>query len=262
MEQHGTLSAAKNPVARAWPSFRLTGFFASPGTPETRFSSLSACTRARWWSGVLRAICFLAASVSAQALEWNSTLAEAKTAPFQTALEVSFAFKNTGDRPVVIRDVETNCDCVEAATDRKIYHPGEAGRLVAHFTVGDRFGLYERVISVTTDDAPEPAHLLVRIIVPDLAVVTPRVLDWKQGAPAAEQTAELRAAEGLTVDFTQAEPTDESFRVRLEAVEPGRLYRLHAAPVSTAKPANAAVRIYGRDKTGHAVLVSAYLNIN
>ncbi len=205
---------------------------------------------------------WLLASLTVHALEWSSTTAEARTAPFQTALDVSFTFKNTAAHPVVIREVETNCDCVEAAADRKSYQPGETGRLVAHFSVGDRFGLYERLISVTTDESPDPVLLRVRITAPDLAVVTPRALNWKQGAPAPEQTIELRATEGLTIDFSQAEPTDESFRVRLETVKPGKLYRLHATPVSTATPANAAVRLYGKEKSGHAVLVSAYLNVN
>ncbi len=209
---------------------------------------------------------FLAAFVGlfppAFALEWKTTDMKLHPEPMQSSVEIGFAYTNTGAKPVAIRDVQTNCGCIEAASDRSVCQPGETGHIQARFIVGDRFGLYERIITVVTDDSSTPTHLRVSIDVPELAAVTPRSLEWKRQAEAAEQTIEVRATAPLQIEFTEATPTNESFLARLETVEAGRFYRIHLKPVSTAAPANAAIRIVGKEKSGRAVLVSAYADVD
>jgi hypothetical protein len=138
---------------------------------------------------------------------------------------------------VAIRDVQTNCGCIEAASDRPVCPPGETGHIQARFIVGDRFGVYERIITVVTDDSPTPTHLHVSIDVPELAIVTPRSLEWSVGGASNEQLIEVRATSPLEIEFQEATPTNEYF-------------------VTTG--VGCAVRIVGREKSGRAVLVSAY----
>jgi len=202
-----------------------------------------------------------AAAVAAPALEWKNTVVEVRAAPFAETVDLVYEFRNGGPRPVTLADIQTNCHCISATSDRRVYAPGESGRLTAHFVVADRFGLYERTISVSADDAPEPTLLTARIDVPDIAVVTPRSLEWRVGAVPAEQTVEIRAAGDLRIEFTSATPTNAAFEARLEPVEAGRVYRLHLRPRDTAAVANAAIRVQGRESTGHDVLVSAYANV-
>jgi hypothetical protein len=203
----------------------------------------------------------LAAAAPAMALEWKTTLVEVAAEPFQPAVDLVYEFRNAGNRPVAVGDIQTSCHCISAAADKRVYQPGETGHLTAHFVVADRFGLYERTISVVSDDTAEAQHLTARISVPDIAVVTPRSLEWSVGAAGDDQSVEIRAGAGLTVDFTEATPTNNNFTVRLEPVEAGHLYRLHVIPRSTATVANAAIRVHGREKSGHDVLVSAYANV-
>lgn len=209
---------------------------------------------------ILAALCL--SSVTALALEWKTTSVELRPAPMQSEVEITFEYKNTSAKPVAIRDVQTSCSCIDAASDRAICQPGETGRIQAHFTVGDRFGLYERTITVVADDSPAPTHLQVSIDVPELASVTPRSLEWKRNADATEQVIDIRATSPLQIEFTEATPTNESFSARLETIEAGRVYRVHLKPVSTTTPANAAVRIVGREKSGRAILVSAYADVD
>ncbi|MBI2516448.1 MAG: DUF1573 domain-containing protein [Opitutae bacterium] len=209
----------------------------------------------------LLACLFAALAANALALDWQSTTIEARAAPFQTTVEIAFTFKNTGARPVALRDIQSNCDCLTATSDKPVYQPGETGRIDATFTVGDRFGLYERSISIVTDDAPTPIRLHVRIEVPEPAAITPRTRDWPIGAALTEELIVITVAEDLWIDFTEATSSNGSFSTRLEPVEHGRRYRLFLRPASTATAANAAIRIKGQDLAGRAVLLSAYANV-
>lgn len=202
----------------------------------------------------------LAASPATAALEWVSHSFTGTTAPLQTTLDVAFAFRNTGDKPVTIRSVQTNCDCLAAATDKTTYQPGEAGLITARFTVGDRYGLYHRAVTVVTDDGP-PQKLSVAIEVAEPALVTPRQLEWSLGAASSEQTVDVRVADGVRIDFTETFATNDAFAVRFETVEPARLYRMHIAPKRTDVVANAALRLKGTATNGAEIVVSAYANV-
>jgi hypothetical protein len=195
------------------------------------------------------------------ALEWKAVTVAVTTAPFQATQDAVFEFTNRGSKPVRILDVQTNCDCLAADPDRKTYAPGARGTIKASFTIGDRAGPYERVITVVTDESPAPVRLTVRIEVPEIASLAPRSLAWKVNDPAAEKTVEVTAHAGLEITFTEAVPTNGDFTATLETVAAGRHYRLHLVPRGTARPASAAIRIFGREKSGHDVVVSAYANV-
>src|SRR5882757_4058463 len=158
-------------------------------------------------------LCFLfaAALVSTAALEWKAQTLDFTTAPFQTTQDATFQFTNTGHKPVTILEVESNCDCLDAAADRQIYAPGATGYIKANFHVGDRLGLYERRIKVVTDESPEPVRLLVRIEVPELVVLTPRSVAWKLNESAAEKSVDLEVRPGLKINFTRVQPTSGDF---------------------------------------------------
>ncbi len=204
---------------------------------------------------------FVLASLPGAALEWKSETLTVGTAPFQTTQDVVFEFRNSGPKPVKVLDLQTNCDCLDASADQTDYAPGASGTIKARFTIGDRSGLYERLITVVTDESPAPVRLIVRIEVPEIAEFAPRSVSWNRGAAGAEQTLELAAGPGLEINFTDAQPTNDAFTARLETVEPGRRFRLHLQPRSTAAPASAAIRVSGREKTGHDVVVSAYATV-
>lgn len=204
---------------------------------------------------------FASAKVGGFALEWKTQTLSFTTAPFQATQEAVFTFTNTGPKPVRILDVESNCDCLDAAADRPVYAPGESGVIKSSYTVGDRLGLYERRIKIVTDEGPEPVRLLVRIEVPELVTLAPRSVAWTLNETVAEKAVELEVIPGLRIEFTRVQPTSGDFAARLETIEPGRRYRVHLRPPSTAQPANAAFRIFGRAATGQDIVVSAYGNV-
>lgn len=204
---------------------------------------------------------WLLAALPAGALEWATEVFTGATAPLQPTLTVTFAFRNTGPEPVTIRAVQSNCDCLSAGTDRTVYAAGASGVVTAVFTVGDRYGRYERTLTVVTDEGGPPQRLHVRIDVPEPAEPSPRTLAWAVGAAAQELPVEVRVAEGVRIGFAQVLVTDPAFAARLEEVESGRRYRVWVRPARTDRPANAAIRVQGRAADGTEVVVSAYANV-
>lgn len=199
---------------------------------------------------------------ASDALEWKAQSLQTRTVPFQSTVDILFEFKNDSSSSVTIYSVQTNCDCLDATTDRKIYQPGQSGQLKARFTVGDRLGLYQRSITVETSEATSPTtHLGVSIEVPEIVSLSQRMLDWRIGSVGKEQTVVLRPVPGLAIDFHTAQATNEDFIVHLKTIKTGEAYRLTVKPKSTKRAANAAIRISGRDSTGRDVLVSAYANV-
>lgn len=204
---------------------------------------------------------FLLGTSPARALEWTATALDARAGPFQKTLTLVFKFKNDGTAAAHLLDLQTSCSCLAARSDKKVYAPGEAGQIIAEFSAEEPPGIYERHIQVVTDPATPAQRLTVRIEIPELALLSPRSLEWKLNTDAAEKSIELRANGDLHITFTQATPTNDSFIVRLETVVPDQVYKLIVTPRSTAAVANAAIRITGRENTGHDILVSAYANV-
>jgi hypothetical protein len=114
--------------------------------------------------------------LSAPALEWRQTTVTATTQPFQKSLVLQFAYRNPGSTPVTLGRIDTNCDCITVVPDKLVCAPGGTGSLAATFIVGERYGRYERTITVHSSDSAAPVVLRVEIEAPELARLTPRSL--------------------------------------------------------------------------------------
>lgn len=204
---------------------------------------------------------FSALGVSARALDWPARELSVKAVPLQSTAETTFAFTNRSDKPVAILGVDTSCDCLDATPSAQTIAPGASGHIRARFTVGDRHGVYERTITVTTDEGNEPVVLRVQLDVPEVATLTPRSVEWKLNSPAEEQVVDIRIAAGLELTVSSVLPTSGLFNHRLETVEAGRHYRLYLSPQNTREASSAAFRIYAKAKSGQDVVLSAYGNV-
>ena len=212
--------------------------------------------------GLLPAVLLIGWAGPLHALEWKAKTVDLFTAPFQSTIAASFEFRNDGRSPVTVRDVQTNCDCLSATPDKLSYEPGARGAIKAIFTVGDRLGSYERTVTVLTDEpGVGPTKLTVKVFVPELAEVSPRSLDWTAGAAAAGKIVVITPTAPLAIVFDEATATNDAFSVRLVEVKPRRLYHLVVTPRDPARTGNAAIRVHGRESTGHEVVVSAYATV-
>jgi len=101
-------------------------------------------------------------------LTWDRPAAVLTAQPGQRTVQAIFHFRNTSSHPVTILAIEPSCRCVSAETPKLVWLPGEAGDLLATFTVGGQRGKVERSIEVTTDetDCPPTRALTLQINLP------------------------------------------------------------------------------------------------
>src|SRR5690242_8552205 len=63
-------------------------------------------------------------------------------------LDVAFRFKNTGDKPLVIRSVQPSCGCTETSEIKEPIAPGGEGEIKASFNSQGRPGTNNKDIYV------------------------------------------------------------------------------------------------------------------
>ena len=73
-------------------------------------------------------------------------------------VEGTFIFTNTGKNPLEIKSVTTSCGCTGAVVDeKKVFEPGEQGRIKFTFNTEGRLGHNEKVITVLSNDVKHPS---------------------------------------------------------------------------------------------------------
>lgn len=76
-------------------------------------------------------------------------------------LEGTFIFTNTGQNQLEIKNVTTSCGCTGAVVDeKKVFEPGESGKLKFTFNTEGRMGHQEKTITVFSNDAKSPSKII------------------------------------------------------------------------------------------------------
>jgi hypothetical protein len=78
-------------------------------------------------------------------------------------LNVSFRFKNTGNKPLVISSVTASCGCTVPETPKKPYAPGETGVIKASFNSAGKEGLQSKQVNVFANTNPASTTLVFRV---------------------------------------------------------------------------------------------------
>lgn len=193
------------------------------------------------------ALLCLAAAAHAAPLTWQSTTVELTATARQEKAEAVFAFRNEGPRRMTIASVTASCDCVVPALAKKVFDPGESGEIKAVIEIRGKVGRLEKTITVTTAENPAaPMLLTLRVDIPEIVEIKPRLLVWQVGEPAAAKTVDIFLATRQPLAMVEAKSDAPGMDARLETVVPHRQYRLIVQPASTAQPVRAAVSIKSR----------------
>ena len=78
-------------------------------------------------------------------------------------LDVSFTFKNVGNKPLVISNVTAGCGCTVPETPKKPYAPGETGVIKAVFNSALKTGSQSKPINVFANANPQMTTLTFRV---------------------------------------------------------------------------------------------------
>ena len=92
-------------------------------------------------------------------LEWlDSTKQDFGVISEGQVLEVSFKFKNTGEKPLIITNATASCGCTVAEKPEKPILPGEEGYIKGKFDSNGRAGTNNKHIYVTANTKPTTNH--------------------------------------------------------------------------------------------------------
>lgn len=78
-------------------------------------------------------------------------------------LDVSFRFKNTGSKPLVISNVTASCGCTVPETPKKPYAPGETGVIKASFNSAGKPNMQSKQVNVFANTDPAMTTLVFRV---------------------------------------------------------------------------------------------------
>jgi hypothetical protein len=167
-------------------------------------------------------------------LSWDTLAVDRLAELGAPSIDVTFRFKNSGDAPVTITSVRTSCGCTSANLTKKDYAPGESGELKVTYRFAGQVGAQEKTISVTTSDAPDrPTILALRVQIPELVTVSPRMLWWSVGEAATEKRATITVNPAVKAEVTSEPPDNVTVTARLVAQPDGHAYVLSMRPGST-----------------------------
>lgn len=75
-------------------------------------------------------------------------------------VEVSYRFKNAGQKNLVIADVSAGCGCTIPEKPEKPFAPGEEGVIRAKFDSKGRTGTNDKFVTVRANTIPQQEHTL------------------------------------------------------------------------------------------------------
>ena len=75
-------------------------------------------------------------------------------------IEVSWRFKNTGDKPLVVENVQAGCGCTVAERPTEPVAPGAEGMIKAKFDSKNQGPRFNKTVTVTANTKDKQAHYL------------------------------------------------------------------------------------------------------
>lgn len=88
-------------------------------------------------------------------IAWEDTLRSLNDIEEGQSVEVVFRFTNTGDKPLIISDVQVSCGCTVPEKPSEPILPGKKGYIKAVFNSESRLGPNYKTITVTSNSYPE-----------------------------------------------------------------------------------------------------------
>ncbi|MFD2720067.1 DUF1573 domain-containing protein [Hymenobacter monticola] len=139
-------------------------------------------------------LCLLAFAISAHAqgvMKFETDNHDFGNVPEGTMATYEFKFKNTGNQPVVIANVQASCGCTTPDWTKTPVLPGKMGVIKAMYSSAGRPGVFNKTVTVTSN-AAEPSKVLT---------IKGSVLTKEQLKPTLTP-AQLAASPHLVVDRT------------------------------------------------------------
>jgi hypothetical protein len=187
----------------------------------------------------------LACAVLQAELVWEATTRETRADFGQEQIAVTFPFRNAGSGPVTIASIDVSCGCTVPTLEQRTYAPGERGELKIVYRPDGQTGLQSKAVTVKIDGEPaRPVTLTLKVDVPRLFDIAPRLVTWPLGGEPVEKLVSIKLHRNPQTAVRIANPEIDTLAVSLRAGEATGEHILALRPKSTAQPFRAMVRLH------------------
>lgn len=107
------------------------------------------------------AVCFLALTVNAQEFKFEKELINYGKISQGSEGKRVFEFTNTGDAPLIIKDIKSTCGCTVPSKPEKPIMPGEKGQIEVSYDT-KRLGGFSKAITVYSNAKEERKMLKIK----------------------------------------------------------------------------------------------------
>jgi uncharacterized protein DUF1573 len=115
--------------------------------------------------------------------------------------EHEFWFTNTGPDALIIGEIKSSCGCTVPELEKRIYQPGEKGKIKVIFNPHGKRGFDSRTVTIRSNDALAPsARITIKSHVRPLIIIEPSILQFGQIDKGQTREKEILIA-GRTDDF-------------------------------------------------------------
>jgi len=183
------------------------------------------------------------ASAAHSELVWEQTGLELHPAVDDQTAVGHFKYQNKGDKTIAIKSVTTSCGCT-AASAKQSAEPGEKGEITATFTIGNRVGVQQKMITVTTDDPAHPSTALqLKVDIPQVLDLQSAFVYWQAGEAAKPKTITAKAGKDVTIKNLDVSSSDPNFVTKVEQGSSAGEFRINVEPRQTTQAATATLTI-------------------
>jgi hypothetical protein len=164
--------------------------------------------------------------------------------PEDEQIEVTFTFKNGGNKPLAVTGLESSCSCLEASLDKAIYAEGEKGSGKATFKISSFVGRHEKTLHIFTNDPAHREQILNFILdVPAVVNIEPKLLQWITGQKAEPKEFIVTMVGKDPMKITNVTATRENVKFEWKEIKPGREYKIILSPTDTSGVTIGALKI-------------------
>jgi hypothetical protein len=110
-------------------------------------------------------LCFLAFAITARAqgvMQFEKELHDFGNVPEGTMATHEFKFKNTGNQPIIIANVQASCGCTTPDWTKTPVMPGKMGIIKAMYSSAGRPGVFNKTVTVTSNAAAPSVVLSIK----------------------------------------------------------------------------------------------------
>ena len=102
-------------------------------------------------------------SASFTTVLWLDSLKDIGTITRGEQVNITFRFKNTGDKPLIVQNVLAGCGCTVPERTEEPVMPGKEGFVKAQFNSTNQHGTVNKTIEVLMNTKPSTSHTIAFI---------------------------------------------------------------------------------------------------